>query len=161
MMQKEQDKFAASNIFEGMTSISSVLNSPTCNDRVIERIWIDHAKRQTKVREIGYLTAKSQEFGFPIDYVTAEEIEAVTVGNSHGGIIAFCGERTIPPLTQDVIVPRSFYVYLEGIEDPYNFGYTLRSLYAAGICGVILPKRNWMTAAGVVARASAGASVLQ
>jgi 23S rRNA (guanosine2251-2'-O)-methyltransferase len=47
---------------------------------------------------------------------------------------------------------------LEGIEDPYNFGYSLRSLYAAGVDGVILTPRNWMGAAGVVARASAGAS---
>ncbi|MBO7171097.1 MAG: RNA methyltransferase, partial [Clostridia bacterium] len=45
-----------------------------------------------------------------------------------------------------------------GIEDPYNFGYALRSLYALGVDGIILPERNWMTAAGVVARASAGAS---
>ena len=51
-----------------------------------------------------------------------------------------------------------FYVMIEGIEDPYNFGYALRSLYASGVDGVILPPRNWMTAAGVVARSSAGAS---
>ena len=44
------------------------------------------------------------------------------------------------------------------IEDPYNFGYALRSLYAAGVDGVILCPRNWMGAAGVVARSSAGAS---
>jgi 23S rRNA (guanosine2251-2'-O)-methyltransferase len=31
-------------------------------------------------------------------------------------------------------------------------------LYAAGVTGVILSERNWMGAAGVVARASAGAS---
>ena len=47
---------------------------------------------------------------------------------------------------------------IEGIEDPYNFGYSLRSLYACGCSGVILSERNWMSAAGVVARASAGAS---
>jgi 23S rRNA (guanosine2251-2'-O)-methyltransferase len=49
---------------------------------------------------------------------------------------------------------------IEGIEDPYNFGYALRSLYAAGCDGIILPERNWMNAAGVVARSSAGASEL-
>ena len=48
----------------------------------------------------------------------------------------------------------------EGIEDPYNFGYSVRSLYAAGADGVILPPRNWMSAAGVVARSSAGTSEL-
>ena len=47
---------------------------------------------------------------------------------------------------------------LDGIEDPYNFGYSLRSLYACGCDGIILPERNWMSAAGVVARSSAGAS---
>ena len=49
---------------------------------------------------------------------------------------------------------------IQGIEDPYNFGYSLRSLYACGCTGIILPERNWMTAAGVVARSSAGASEL-
>ena len=47
---------------------------------------------------------------------------------------------------------------IEGIEDPYNFGYALRSLYAMGCNGIILSERNWMSAAGVVARSSAGAS---
>ena len=47
---------------------------------------------------------------------------------------------------------------LDGVEDPYNFGQALRSLYAAGVDGVILNARDWQSAAGVVARASAGAS---
>ena len=53
-----------------------------------------------------------------------------------------------------------FYVMLEGIEDPYNFGYCLRSLYAAGVDGILVGERNWFSAAGVVCRASAGASEL-
>lgn len=47
---------------------------------------------------------------------------------------------------------------LEGIEDPYNFGDIIRSVYAAGATGIIVPKRNWMSADAVVTRASAGAS---
>ena len=47
---------------------------------------------------------------------------------------------------------------IEGIEDPYNFGYALRSIYASGADGIILSKRNWLSAAGVVCRSSAGAS---
>ena len=49
---------------------------------------------------------------------------------------------------------------VDGIEDPYNFGYILRALYAAGADGVVLPPRNWMNASSVVARASAGTSEL-
>lgn len=157
-MLKEEHRFADSNILEGMTSISALLNSNGVNDRKIEKVLIDRAKRKSKAAQIGYLTAKSHELGFPVEFVEAEEIEKLSVGNTHGGILALCTARTIPPLKLEDISPDSFYVYLEGIEDPYNFGYAIRSLYAAGVSGVILPPRNWMSAGGVVARASAGAS---
>ena len=49
---------------------------------------------------------------------------------------------------------------LDGIEDPYNFGYSLRTLYACGADGIILPERNWLSSAGIVCRSSAGASEL-
>ncbi len=160
MTKKEAEKFIPSNIFEGMTSISALLNSTCGNHRKIEKIWIDRSRREAKTRELSFLTAKSKELGFSIEYVDAEELENMTVGNTHGGIIAFCTDRPLPTLTAADILPNSFYVCLDGIEDPYNFGYTLRSLYAAGISGVVLPPRNWMSAAGVVARASAGASEL-
>lgn len=157
-MIKEEKRFATSDILEGMTSISALLNSDGVNDRKIEKVLIDRAKRKSKSAQIGFLTAKSHEYGFPVEFVDAEEIDRLSVGNTHGGILALCTQRTIPTLCAENIRPDSFYVYLEGIEDPYNFGYAIRSLYAAGVSGVILPPRNWMTAGGVVARASAGAS---
>ena len=161
MIKKENEKFAPSAILEGMTSVSALLNSsPDVNSRKIERILIDRSKRKSKAAEIGFLTAKSHELGFSIEFVEPEEIERIAVGTSHGGVLAFCTERELKVLTADSIRENGFYVYLEGVEDPYNFGYTLRSLYAAGVDGVILPPRNWMTAAGVVARSSAGASEL-
>lgn len=157
-MLKEEQRFASSDILEGMTSISALLNSKGVNDRKIEKVLIDRAKRKSKAPQIGFLTAKSHELGFAVEFVDSEEIDRLSVGNTHGGILALCTARTIPTLTLADIRPNSFYVYLEGIEDPYNFGYAIRSLYAAGVSGVILPPRNWMTASGVVARASAGAS---
>ena len=160
MNQKEEIKFSNSNILEGMTSISALLNSEAENDRRIERVLIDASKRRSKAAEIGFLVAKSHELGFAIEFVDADVIDQATIGSSHGGIIAFCSDRTLPSLSGEKIVPNGFYVFLEGVEDPYNFGYTLRSLYAAGVSGVVLPPRNWMTAAGVVARASAGTSEL-
>ena len=49
---------------------------------------------------------------------------------------------------------------LDGVEDPYNFGYSVRSIYASGADGIIIPPRNWMGVSGVVARSSAGTSEL-
>lgn len=158
-MIKEAAKFSESNLLEGITSVSALLNcDASVNDRKIRKIWIDRTKKISKAAEIRFLTAKSRELSFPIEEVEPDAIEEITVGSSHGGIIAFCTERSFPTVTAERIVPGQLYAYLEGIEDPYNFGNALRSLYAAGVCGVAVPPRNWLGAAGVVARASAGAS---
>ena len=151
-------KSASTNLFEGMTSISAILNHTDINERKIVKIMIDRTKQRTKAREIGFLKAKSIELGFSLELVDPELLDSVTTGKTHGGIVAECTERTLPVLTAEQIKPNGFYVYTEGIEDPYNFGYTVRSLYAAGVDGVILPPRNWMDSAGTVARSSAGCS---
>ncbi len=143
---------------EGMTSISALLNSRDVNDRPIYRIWIDAERADKRASFLRFLEAKKAEYGFEMNYTDAQTIQSLSTGLTHGGILAECGERTIPALVSDKIKPGGFYVYLEGMEDPYNFGGALRSLYAAGVDGIVLPERNWMNAAGTVARASAGAS---
>ena len=159
-MVKESEKFTDGLIFEGMTSISAVINSPESNDRKISKIIYDKSKEKSKYKELAYLRHQAERLNFSMEAVSSEEIDNLTIGSSHGGIIAICTPRTIPHLDSEVqkIKKDGFYVMLEGIEDPYNFGYSLRSLYAAGADGIILNERNWMGAAGVVSRASAGAS---
>jgi 23S rRNA (guanosine2251-2'-O)-methyltransferase len=160
-MLKEELKFIDSCVFEGMTSIRAILRSvdEKISDRRIEKILFDKEKLKKISKEIGYLRAVSEKYGFFVEESNAESIAEHTIGNSHGGIVALCSDRSIPCLTSDTPLPdRGFFVMIQGIEDPYNFGYSLRSLYACGCDGIILPERNWMSAAGVVARSSAGAS---
>ena len=161
-MQKETNKMTESDLMEGMSSISAVIKAIEAGhtDRRILSVFIDSAKKSSKRREISFLSRKSKELGFRIEFCDEATISEFTVGNSHGGIIAFCSERNIPALTQSVIKPNGVYYLLEGVEDPYNFGYAVRSIYAAGGDGIILSPRNWMGVAGVVARSSAGSSEL-
>lgn len=163
-MQKEDIKFQDSCVFEGMTSIRAILEAVRTgiSNRTIRKILFDRAKIKKIGKEIGFLRAVSGEYGFFIEPSDEKTLQSMTLGTSHGGIVAVCGERTIAPLEESMtqIKPNSFYAMIQGIEDPYNFGYSLRALYACGCCGVILPPRNWMSAAGVVARSSAGASEL-
>ena len=160
-MIKEESRFHASTVFEGMTSIRSVLDNlkeQRENARKIKKILIDTEKIKSKSKEIAYLKKMSELFDFEIDFVSDEEISKYTVGASHGGIIAFCDERLYDKISEKSIIENGFYVMIEGIEDPYNFGYALRSIYASGADGIILSERNWLSAAGVVCRSSAGAS---
>ncbi len=159
-MKKEASRFVTSNVMEGMTSISALLAAKQQgqNDRPIFEIWFDESKKSKKARELAFLQARCREQQIPLIFKKTEEIEQQCVGNTHGGVIALCGERTLQQPTREVLPKDAFICYIEGIEDPYNFGYALRSLYAAGCDAVLLGKRNWLSAAGVVARASAGAS---
>ena len=160
-MQKETIKFQSSTVFEGMTSIRAILRGIDAgvNERRIDKILYDTAKMSKIHKEVGYLKAVSEKYGFTVVESSADELEDLTLGSSHGGIIAITGDRPLPYLSDARDIPEGgFFVMIEGIEDPYNFGYALRSMYAMGCDGVILSERNWMSAAGVVARSSAGAS---
>lgn len=161
-MKKEESRFSDGVIFEGMTSLRAVIEAEhrKIGDRRIIRVIIDREKKKSRERELSWLGHKSDELGFTIEYADSEYIDSLTVGSTHGGVIFECTERTIPRLTADTELTGGFWVMLEGIEDPYNFGYALRSLYSCGADGVILSPRNWMSAAGVVCRSSAGASEL-
>lgn len=162
MIQKEEQKYIDSNWMEGMPSISSVLKGieSGTNSRKILRVFFDESREKQKRRELGFLQGKADLHGFTVHPVSSDFLDSHTVGNTHGGIIAECTERALPSLSTsfDQIKDDGVYFLLEGVEDPYNFGYAVRSLYAAGIDGLVLPPRNWMGAAGVVARSSAGAS---
>ena len=159
-MLKEEEKFSDSDLLEGMPSISALIKGMESgkNTRKILSILIDRSRVKQKRAEIRFLEAKSKLLNFDIQYVDEVTIDSMTVGRTHGGIVAQCSARQLPILSNENVLDRGVYFILEGIEDPYNFGYAVRSLYAAGVDGVIVGARNWMGAAGVVARSSAGCS---
>lgn len=161
-IKKEEEKFVSSDRLEGMPSISALIKGieANTNPRRIIKILFDQNKCHSKRAELGFLRAKSKQLGFEIEMVSAEHLQEICIGSTHGGIIAECTSRELPSLTDANLKKDGVYFLLDGVEDPYNFGYAVRSLYAAGVDGVIVSPRNWMGAAGVVARASAGASEL-
>ncbi len=157
---KERDKFEKSNVFEGIVSFRAVVSSilDGRSDRKITKVFYDKEKALKKAKELSFIKAKSYELNFSIELTEKEVIDNLTLGNSHGGLVFVCTDKTYKSIENSDIVKDGFYVFLDGIEDPYNFGYSLRSLYASGVSGIIMPKRNLLGAAGIVCRASAGAS---
>ena len=149
--------------FEGMISFRAVAKAirEKNSDRKIEAVYFDTNKKVKLSKHLSYIKAMSHELSFPLYFIEADEISAMTNGNSHGGILTVCTKRTYPVLDKaDMLKKDGFYIMLDGVEDPYNFAFSVRAAYAAGADGLILPERNWMSAAGVVARSSAGASEL-
>lgn len=158
-LYSELDKY---DIFEGMTSISSVIKSVASgtSNRKLFAILYDKDRSDQKSRELSFLKRSSNEFNFDILPVSGEILAKLSSGDTHGGLLAVCSKRSFPDNFVNKLTSSSFFALIDGIEDPYNFAYSIRSLYAAGVDGIILPPRNWMDYSGSVARSSAGTSEL-
>lgn len=165
-MKKETERFTGETLFEGMISLrvlienaqSAQKDSSFHNRRPLLTVYYDRERAKKEEKEFAWLRHRAEELSFELLLTERDAIDAMAIGSTHGGVLALTGERPLLSEREAILSERGFHVFFEGIEDPYNFGYALRSLYAAGVEGVWLPQRNWMSAAGVVCRASAGAS---
>lgn len=140
-------------IVEGALSIKAVIEAKR---RSVSEVWIKRDKKRN--RNLDYLIKIAKQNQIKVKFKYEKEIEKHTAGKTHGGVIGFVGDRKYQSLDEVLKVDKPFIALLEGIEDPFNFGYCLRSLYAAGCSGVIVPARNWTTVVDVVTKSSAGAS---
>ena len=113
-------------------------------------------------RRLAFLRGLAAEAGIPIQVISRDELRSYATGASHGGVIGLAGERGYLSLSELLAGCglRPLLIMLDGVEDPFNFGQAVRSVYAAGADGLIVRERSWEQAGGVVARASAGASEL-
>ena len=139
-------------IVEGSISVKAVLLS---GSRPIEEIFIDRSK---KSKDISFIIHEAERKNVKTNIMDTENFSLIVNGRTHGGVAAEVGERKYTDPEELFAAENPFIILLEGVEDPYNFGDALRSLYAAGATGLIVPERNWMSAAETVVRASAGAS---
>lgn len=151
------------DIFEGMTAISTIISSieNQNSSRKIISILYNVDKIKSKYNELKYLQYKANDIGFELLGVSHSVIDELSSGKTHGGIIAICSKIDIPKLTYtDQIKDNGFYIVLDGIEDPFNFAYAIRSVYAAGADGIIIPTYRFYDAQGLICKGSAGTSEL-
>ncbi len=153
-------------ILEGIISVRAAVEGGM---RKIECVYIDLEKYKKRDRKItgflSYLKAKEVKFELCerayIDGLVARS--DVNAGTTHGGVAAIVGERrynSVSEILDKTAREKGFCIYLDGVEDPFNLGYSARALYAFGASGLILPKRDRQLGAGVLSRSSAGASEL-
>ncbi len=140
---------------EGRISIEAAIRG---RSREIHTVYVSRGKQDWALRKL-LKTAVSANI--KVERVKSDFITAHAGGKSHGGVIAQAGPRrfvSLEALVEQSALP--WVVMLDGIEDPFNFGQAVRALYAAGVDGLVVRPRNWLSAAGIVARASAGATEL-
>ncbi len=149
-------------ILGGFVSVKSVLEAKS---REIYKIYLERNRFDTVMRSDYHQPEKRQysaliNSGVKYELISEEAFNELMQNANAGGIAAEVGERIFTPADEVLSMKNGYIAMLDGIEDPFNFAYALRSLYAAGCDAVILPERNFFTASDTVIRSSAGASEL-
>ena len=156
-MKKEIEKEKSSSYAEGAISVLTVLKT---NSRSIEAVYLENMEKVKTDKKISLIKRLCNEKKIPFLPCDHSFIEEHTIGETHGGLVALVGDRRYSSLEEMFSKKDGFICLIDGIEDPYNFAYSVRSLWAAGVDGIVLSKRNWMSATGVCVRGSAGATEL-
>ena len=140
---------------EGRNPVIEVLNGK----RRVEKILILKSAQGQVIDKIYNL---AQDKNVSIERVTKGKLDNLAKSHAHQGVIAFAEDLDYYSLDNLVEQAKEqsdnpFLVLLDEIKDPHNFGSILRTAEAAGVDGVIIPKRRAVGFTPVVVKTSAGA----
>ncbi|WP_374723482.1 23S rRNA (guanosine(2251)-2'-O)-methyltransferase RlmB [Calidifontibacillus erzurumensis] len=126
--------------------------------RDINKIWIAEGSQKGQVQQILNL---AKQRGVIVQYVPKQKIDQTVSGNHQGvaASVAAYHYAEVDDLFKAAASKKEdpFFLILDEIEDPHNLGSILRTADAAGVHGVIIPKRRAVGLTAAVAKASTGA----
>lgn len=132
-------------IIEGAISVKAAINNLK---RDIKIVYINKDK---KTKDFNYIRKISKQNNIAIKECDNEELLTIASGKSFGGICAEVSNRKYDNFEDGDIF------YLDGIEDPFNLGYAMRTLYALGVKNVLLSPRDYSQMESQLLKSSAGA----
>lgn len=127
--------------------------------RSINKILIQDGIKGGSISEV---MALAKERGLSIEFVKAEKLDKLIPEVRHQGVAALVAPIAFQNL-EDVFAKAAakkedpFIVLLDELQDPQNVGAIIRTADAAGVHGILLPKRRSCPLNAVVAKISAGA----
>lgn len=142
-------------IVAGRNAVFEALSSR----RPVNKIFI---KAGLQGGSLGKIIAAAQDAAVPVEYVQPEKLDRMAPGIRHQGIVALASPIAFSSL--ETVLERAasrnempFLLLLDELQDPQNVGALIRSADAAGVHGVLLPRRRSCPLNMVVAKISAGA----
>src|SRR5262245_55681872 len=121
---------------EHLEGRQSVLAALGARQRRFEVILISHGAHAEKIQDVLDTAAA---LNVPVRRVDPAELDALTHGATHGGVVAIASEKprtSFDELTRILdALPSShapLLLLLEGVDDPRNLGFTLRTAEAVG-----------------------------
>ncbi|MGM0218927.1 23S rRNA (guanosine(2251)-2'-O)-methyltransferase RlmB [Enterococcus sp. AZ126] len=119
-------------------------------------------QEDSKSEKVEHLKLLAKENAVPVKWVPKQKLDTMTNHGVHQGIVLAI--TAYEYLTLDELLDRTkektetpFFLILDSLEDPHNFGSILRTADATGVDGIIIPKHRAVGITPVVTKASTGA----
>lgn len=113
-----------------------------------------HGDKITELKQI------AQEQAVPVKWVPKQKLDTMSDHGVHQGMVLAITPYqylSLPELLEQTTEENPFYLILDGIEDPHNFGSILRTADAGGVNGIIIPKHRAVGITPIVVKTSTGA----
>lgn len=117
---------------------------------------------QDGARGVTEIIAAAREKGVAVEFVKSDKLDKLAQGVRHQGVVAYAAPVEFKTL-EDALKKAAakgeapFLLLLDELQDPQNLGALIRTADAAGVHGILLPKRRSCPLSAVVAKISAGA----
>ncbi len=118
--------------------------------------------RGEKNGSVGKIIGQCRDKGAVVKDVDKKKLDFMCGHSNHQGVVAICAAHDYATVEEILAVAeergeKPFIVACDGIEDPHNLGAIIRTAEAAGVHGIIIPKRRSASLNYTVGKTSAGA----
>lgn len=142
-------------IIEGKNAIIEAFRS----GRTVDKLFVLEHCEDGAVNTILREAAKQRTI---VSFVSKDRLNHMSGTGKHQGVIAYIAAYDYADIEDMFRLAEEkgeppFFILLDGIEDPHNFGAIIRTANQAGAHGIIIPKRRAAGLTSVVVRSSAGA----
>ncbi|SCB91397.1 23S rRNA (guanosine(2251)-2'-O)-methyltransferase RlmB [Weissella bombi] len=153
-LDNQQDDDQVEFVFGHHASVEALKGTTEIN-----KVWLQNGLADKARNELSGLAKKR---GLIIQDAPKAKLDELTNGQNHQGVvlsIAAYAYASIDDLFAKAAEKNEapFFLVLDSIEDPHNLGSIMRTADAAGVHGIIIPKRRAVQLTSVVAKTSTGA----
>ena len=144
------------DIIEGRNAVIEALRA----GRTIDKIFIQKGDTD---KTLGHIASKARDAGVVVVDADKRKLDGMSQTHAHQGVIALAALREYCSVADILAIAKErneppFVVVCDEISDPHNLGAVIRTAEAAGVHGIIIPKRRSAGLTSIVDKTSAGAA---
>lgn len=140
----------------GLHAVQALL---LANPLVVTQLFIQSNKLDQAASRVLEVVDLARQHQIPYELADENRLDQMAEGQAHQGVMAYYEARRhgLDDLLES-ITPATSLLLLDGVQDPHNLGACLRTAWAAGVQGVVVPKDRSVGLTPTVHKVASGAA---